>query len=174
MSWDRIECRQERSRSDVVNADLIDQYAAGGGKLRPAIAGLSQQDLLARPGPGAWSIHELVIHVVDSDFVGADRMKRVIAESNPPLIGFDENLWIEHLSPQEQSLEDALTMFEAGRRQMTRILRQLPAAAFARTGQHSERGPLTLENLVQTFVTHVDHHLRFLQEKRQRLGKPLS
>lgn len=156
-----------------MNRELIDQYAAGGSKLHPAIAGLTRDDFLARPGPGAWSIHELVIHVVDSDFVGMDRMKRVIAESNPPLIGFDENLWIEHHAPHEQSLDDALTLFEAGRRQMTRILRQLPDTAFARTGQHSERGPLTLENLVQTFVTHVDHHLKFLQEKRERLGKPL-
>src|SRR5215213_7747734 len=153
--------------------ELIDQYAAGGDKLRRSIAGLTRDELLARPGPGAWSIHELVIHVVDSDFVGMDRMKRVIAENNPPLIGFDENLWIEHHAPHEQSLDDALALFEAGRRQMTRILRQLPDTAFTRTGQHSERGPLTLENLVQTFVTHVDHHLKFLQEKRDRLGKAL-
>jgi hypothetical protein len=155
-----------------MNCEWIDQYAAGGNQLRPAIAGLTRDDLLARPGPGAWSIHELVIHVVDSDFVGIDRMKRVIAESNPPLIGFDENLWIEHHAPHEQSLDDALTLFEAGRRQMARILRRLPEAAFSRTGQHSERGPLTLENLVQTFITHVDHHLKFLRDKRERLGKP--
>lgn len=156
-----------------MNRELIDQYAAGGGKLRPAIAGLNRDDLLARPGPGAWSIHELVIHVVDSDFVGMDRMKRVIAESNPPLIGFDENLWIEHHAPHEQSLDDALTLFEAGRRQMTRILRQLPDSALSRAGQHNERGPLTLQDLVQTFVTHVDHHLQFLHQKRERLGKVL-
>src|SRR4051794_19041586 len=37
-----------------------------------------------------------------------------------------------------------------------------------RTGQHSERGPLTLQNLVETFVNHVDHHLKFVQEKRER------
>ena len=156
-----------------MNRELIDPYAAGGDKLRPAIDGLTREDRLARPGPGAWSIQELVIHIVDSDLVGADRMKRVIAENNPPLIGFDENLWIEHHAPHEQSLDDAITMFAANRRQMTRILKQLPEAAFSRTGQHNERGPLTLENLVQTFVTHLDHHLKFLYDKRERLGKPL-
>jgi hypothetical protein len=157
-----------------MNQDLIDQFAAGGGKLRPTIQELTAEDLIARPGPGAWSIHELVIHVVDSDFVGMDRMKRVIAEENPRLIGFDENLWIQHHAPHQQSLEDALTLFELGRRQMTRILRQLPDSAFARTGLHNERGQLTLENLVQTFVTHLDHHLKFLFEKRERLGKPIA
>ena len=84
--------------------NLLDQYAAGSDQLRPAIAGLTRDDLIARPGPGKWSIHELVIHVVDSDFVGSDRMKRVIAENNPPLIGFDENLWIEHHHPHGLSV----------------------------------------------------------------------
>jgi uncharacterized damage-inducible protein DinB len=149
--------------------NLIDKYAAGAGKLRPAIAGLTREQLLARPGPGAWSIQELVVHLADSDLVGADRMKRVIAEDNPKLIGFDENLWIANLSPHEQSLDDALALFEAVRRQMASILRKVPNEGFARTGQHSERGPVTLENLVQTFITHLDHHLKFLQEKRERL-----
>lgn len=157
-----------------MNRELIDRYAVGEAKLRVAIVGLTRDDLLARPGPGAWSIQELVIHVVDSDFVGSDRMKRVIAEDNPPLIGFDENLWIEHHAPHEQSLEDAITLFDVGRRQMTRIFRQLPDEAFARTGQHNERGPLTLANLVETFVTHLDHHLAFLERKRERLGKKLT
>src|SRR5688572_18934658 len=122
-----------------MNAERVVQYAAGGDKLRPAIAGLTRDDLVARPGPGAWSIQELVIHLVDSDFVGTDRVKRVIAEENPPLIAFDENRWIGSLHPHDQSLDDALALFEAGRRQMARILGRLPDAAFARTGQHSER-----------------------------------
>jgi len=157
-----------------MNHKLIEQYAAGGEKLRQAVVGLSREDLVARPGPGAWSIQELVIHVVDSDFVGMDRMKRVIAEEDPTLIGFDETLWIAHHFPHDQSLDDALTLFEAGRRQMVRVLVKLPEDAFTRTGIHNERGPLTLENLLRTFVEHLDHHLKFLYEKRERLGKPTT
>ncbi len=157
-----------------MSRELLQRYSTGADQLRPAIAGLTREDLIARPGPGKWSILELVIHVSDSDFVGADRMKRVIAEENPPLIGFDENLWIARHFPHEQSLEDAVLLFELGRRQMSRILAQLPEADFSRTGIHNERGPLTLENLVQTFVDHLEHHLKFLREKRERLGKPLT
>jgi uncharacterized damage-inducible protein DinB len=154
-----------------MNRDLVNQYASGAEKLRQAIAGLSRSDLLAKPGPGAWSIQELVIHVVDSDFVAFDRMKRVIAEDKPPLLAFDENRWVEKLFPNDQSLDDALTLLEAGRRQMVRILEKLPDEAFQRTGIHSERGPLTLEQIVQGFVNHLEHHLKFLYDKRQRLGK---
>lgn len=154
--------------------DAIERYAAGETVLRALLVGLTPADLTARPGPGAWSIHELVIHVVDADLVGADRMKRVIAEENPPLIGFDENLWIARHAPHEQSVEDAVEIFEANRRQMTRILRTLEPEAFERTGLHSERGPLTLLQLVTGFAQHLEHHLQFLIDKRRALGKGYS
>lgn len=153
-----------------MDRELIAQYAAGPTTLRQAIAGLSDEQILAHPIPGKWSIQELVIHVVDADFVGMDRMKRVIAEDNPRLLAFDENRWLERLHPSEQSVADSLVLFETGRRQMVRILERLPDEAFARTGEHSERGPLSLETLVQTFVNHLAHHLKFVAEKRAKLA----
>ncbi|MEX2213822.1 MAG: DinB family protein [Phycisphaeraceae bacterium] len=153
---------------------LIDHYAAGGSALRPAIASLTRDDCLARPGPGDWSIQELVIHLADSDQIAADRMKRVIAEDNPTIIGFNESLFIANLFSDEQSLDDAVTVFEANRRQMTRILRRLDAAAFTRTGSHNEAGTLTLTDLLRIYIDHLEHHLTFLFQKRERLGKPMG
>jgi hypothetical protein len=155
-------------------AALIDRYAAGGSALRAATAGLTPDDCHAHPGPGDWSIHGLVIHLADSDLIAADRMKRVIAEDNPTLIGFNETLFIANLFPQEQSLEDALTLFEANRRQMTRILRRLDPAAFTRAGTHNEAGRLTLADLLRIYTDHLEHHLKFLHEKRARLGKAMT
>jgi uncharacterized damage-inducible protein DinB len=153
---------------------LVEQFAVGGDRLRRAVENLSETDLHAHPGPGEWSIQELVLHVQDSDAVGIDRMKRVISHDNPTLLAYDENLYVAHLHYTEQSLDDAVALFDIGRRQFSRVLRLLPAEAARRTGTHSERGVLTLEQLVQTFVNHLEHHLRFLLEKRQRLGKPLT
>ena len=63
---------------------LIDKYEAGGEQLAQSIRSLTREDLLAKPkgGPelGKWTIHEVVIHMMDSDLIGADRMKRLIAE----------------------------------------------------------------------------------------------
>ena len=35
--------------------------------------------------------------------VAMDRMKRMIAMENPLLVGYDENLFMQHLMPEEQS-----------------------------------------------------------------------
>ena len=52
---------------------LIEEYSAGGPVLRAAISGLTPSELRATPGPGAWSIQQLVIHLADSDAISIDR-----------------------------------------------------------------------------------------------------
>ena len=156
-----------------MNRALIESFAAGGETLRQAVQGLSREDLLARPGPGDWSIQELVIHVVDSDAIAIDRMKRILTEDNPPLLYADETAYNDRLFPEEQSLEDAVTLFDVGRRQWARVLRKLPDAAFARQGTHNRRGVMTLGEMVEGYIKHLEHHLVFLRAKRDRLGKPL-
>lgn len=151
--------------------ELIDRFEAGGPKLRQACAGLSREDVFARPGPGAWSIQELVVHMSDMDALAIDRMKRVITQDNPTLLYAHEGAYIERLFPHEQSLDDALTLFEVGRRQMARTLRKLSAETFDRIGTHDQAGRLTLRDLLVAYTDHLDHHLTFLLHKRQRLGR---
>jgi DinB superfamily len=71
-------------------------------------------------------------------------------------------------------LEDALILFEVGRRQFTRVLRNLPDEAFKRGGTHNRRGKVTVGGMVKDYIEHVDYHLKFLCDKRVRLGKPLA
>ena len=153
---------------------LIAEFEACGPRLRQTVAGLSPEDLTARPGPGDWSILELVIHLTDSDSIAIDRMKRMLIEDNPPLLYADETAYVRRLASHEQSLQDALTVFEVGRRQFARVLRALPDEAFDRRGTHNRRGVLTVGGMVKDYIEHVDHHLAFLAEKRARLGKPLA
>jgi uncharacterized damage-inducible protein DinB len=153
---------------------LIDAYVAGPAKLRAAVVGLTREDLTARPGPGAWSILEVVIHLADSDGISIDRMKRMLTEDNPPLLYADETAYVARLHTHEQDLEDALTLLEVGRRQWARVLRKLPDEAFARTGQHNRRGTVTVGLYVADYIEHIDNHLKFIVGKRASLGKPLT
>ena len=156
-----------------IDPAIIDQFEKGGEKLGRAIAGLSREDLLAFPVPGTWSIQQIVIHLSDSELVGIDRMKRVIAEENPLLIGYDETKFSQRLHYEAQSAETAVTLVDLTRREFAKVLRKLPTEAFARTGVHNEVGKVTLADLVQKYVKHLDHHLKFIAEKRSKLGKPL-
>lgn len=154
-----------------MDRSLIEQYEKGGDDLRMAVRGLQREDLLAYPVPGTWSIQQIVIHLLDSELILADRMKRVIAEDNPPLTAFSETRFAQHLYYDDQSIEDAVTLIELNRRNLARVLKKLPDEAFARVGEHSERGPLKLSALLESAVNHLKHHLKFIVDKREKLGK---
>ena len=126
--------------------------------------------VLPKAAPLHWSVQELIVHLADSDAIAIDRMKRVVAEDNPQFLNADEAAYVRELHCHSQSIEDAIDLFEIGRRQFARVLRQLPEAAFDRIGTHSVVGEVTLRNLVETYVEHLDHHLSFLRQKRERLG----
>ena len=149
---------------------LIEDYVDGAKKLRQAVAGMSREQVMARPVAGKWSTLEVVCHLADFDPILADRMKRVIAEDDPLLVGADENKFAAALAYHERDLEEELKIIETTRSQLARILRKLPESALQRTGQHSERGPRTLEQLLSTTIGHIPHHVRFILEKRLALG----
>jgi len=151
---------------------LIDDFLSGPARLRRAVAGLDAEQLRARPVPGKWSTLEVVCHLADSDQVWCHRMKRVIAEERPLLIGYDETRFTAALPYHEADLEEELTLIEAMRRELARILRGLPDSAWSRTGVHNERGLVTLEEMLRAEVEHVPHHLTHVLEKRKALGLP--
>lgn len=145
---------------------LIEDYLAGPQELRGAVAGMTQQQLDARPVPGRWSTREVVCHIADYEPVYADRMKRVIAEDEPTLLGGDPGAMAVRLAYADRDLEEELGLVELVRRQMARILRSLKPEDFQRKGIHSVRGPVALEKLLQQITEHIPHHIRLIEEKR--------
>ncbi len=148
---------------------LIDNYLDGPQLLRRAVAGMSQEQMIARPVPGKWSTLDVICHLADFEIVGADRIKRVIAENEPTLFGGDPAAFAARLAYHQRNAEEELLLIETIRKQVARILRTLKPEDFQRRGNHSEAGPLTLEALVQRSTGHIPHHVRFIEEKRKAL-----
>lgn len=151
-------------------AELLHQYAAGPALLRASLKGIDRAQLRARPVPGRWSTLELVCHLSDAETVYAERMKRVLAETDPPLRSFDPDIWMPRLGYHDRDLDEELQLIELVRSQMLRILRPLTPEQFQRRGIHSDDGPLTLETLLGRVTEHVPHHARFIEEKKAALA----
>lgn len=154
----------------LTNAEAVQRYAEAGGVLAEAIQGLTREQLTSFPVAGTWSIQQIVVHVMESDLVASFRMKRIIAEADPRLEAYDESAFAARLHYQELDAEAACEVFRLNRRLTAAILRRLGDAEFERSGVHAEAGRVTLGVLVRSYVHHVDHHLRFLREKRRLLS----
>src|SRR5438552_16095171 len=72
-----------------------------------AIDGLSPQQLRQREAPGKWSIAHVLQHLADSDVVWAWRMRLILAQDWPPIIGYDQVLWADQLHYDKVNPSDA-------------------------------------------------------------------
>lgn len=152
----------------------VEKFIAGADSLNRLLVGLSREDLLAHPVPGTWSLQTLIIHVMDSDLIATHRMKRIIAEDVPLLISYDENAFAANLHYEHLDAALAAETFRINRVQMGQILRRCDDAAFARIGVHNQRGKVTLGEMVEMYVRHVDNHFVFARAKLKALGKPIT
>ena len=150
-------------------ADLISGYCAGPQMLRAAVAGMTAEQLDARPIPGKWSTKQVICHIADFEPVYVDRMKRVIAENEPTLLSGDPDLFAARLAYDQRDVAVELDFIEAARKHMEPILRSLRPEDFLRKGNHSEAGPITLEKLLTNITNHIPHHVKFIDEKRAAL-----
>lgn len=154
---------------------LIDEYELGGEKVRNAVKGLQPEDLRQVPDPaagvGKWTIGQVVVHLQDAELAFAHRIKRILAEDNPSYNAWDENKFIARLPAEAQSVDDAVVLIEVLRRQVGRILRAVPDADLDRAGTHNVMGRQTVADVLGYAVRHVDHHVKFIVEKREKFGK---
>jgi hypothetical protein len=148
---------------------LIDDYVGGPQLLRQAVAGMTTEQLVARPIPGKWSTLEVICHLADFEIVYADRIKRIIAENEPTILSGDPNEFAARLAYQQRNPEEELLLIALIRQQVARILRTLNREEFQRRGIHSQSGPMTLEAMVQRITGHIPHHVGFIEEKRKAL-----
>src|SRR3984893_11274470 len=165
------ECISNRRNTMSRFQPMIDEYLAGPGTLGKIVAGMSREQLTARPVAGKWSTLEVVCHLADFEPILADRMKRVLAEERPQLLSADEKRFAAVLAYHERDVEEELTIIEQTRRQLARILRVQPAEALTRVGVHNQAGPRTLEQLLTGATKHIIHHTQFIADKRHALAR---
>ena len=91
---------------------MIEEYQEGPAKLRKAVAGMTAEQLRARPVAGKWSTLEVLCHLADFDPILADRMKRIIALDKPPLIGADETRFAAALAYHDRDAEEELAIID--------------------------------------------------------------
>jgi uncharacterized damage-inducible protein DinB len=150
--------------------ELLSEYAAGPELLSKSIVGMSPEQIDAAPVPGKWSTRQVICHLADFEPVYADRMKRVIAEDQPPLRSGDPDVFAARLAYEARDIGEELDLIRAVRAHTVRILRTLPESAFERTGVHSTDGPRTLRRLLEQITNHIPHHVRTIEVKRRALG----
>ncbi|MGE8205289.1 DinB family protein [Heyndrickxia sp. NPDC080065] len=139
--------------------ELIKEYALGYSMLREAVEGLTEEELRYKPAPDKWSIHQILIHVTDSEISSTSRLKKVLAEDEPNLISFDQDAWANNLGYDLLDREQYLLLFKLLRSSMQPIIENLTSEQCKRVGVYADQGRFTFKQLLEYRVLHVRDHL---------------
>jgi hypothetical protein len=139
----------------------IDQYAQGPERLRQALNRVPDGIVKWRPAPGKWSAHEIVCHAADSEVNAYARLRFLLAEKEPVIVGYDQEVWARALDYHSLPLEHSLAVVEAVRSSTAVLLLRLNGDAWTKKGRHTEKpGDYTVEQWLKIYADHLEGHAR--------------
>lgn len=149
---------------------LIGHIAETPRALRAAVAGLDDRQLDTPYRPEGWTVRQVVHHVPDSHMNAYVRFKLALTEHNPTIRPYDEAAWARVADTAKTPVDVSLTLLDALHRRWVVLLESLGDSDFARRLVHPERGPITLEWMLQLYAWHGRHHTAHVTELRKREG----
>lgn len=143
---------------------LIQQYADGPSRLKAAFVKVPEEARKWRPAAGEWSAHEIICHCADSENNAAARIRYLVTERNPVVLGYNQDEWAVRLDYNSHPLELSQAVVEAVRANTVALLRRLPEEAWTKVGRHTESGCYTAEDWLRIYAEHLENHARQIEE----------
>ena len=136
--------------------------------LRAAVRGLSEAQLSTPYRDGGWTVRQVVHHVPESHMNAFVRFKLALTEDNPTIRPYDEAAWARVADTARTPVDVSLTLLDSLHTRWVVLLESLADTDFARRLVHPDRGPITLDWMLQLYAWHGRHHTAHVTELRKR------
>src|SRR5262245_46452778 len=141
----------------VQRSELVKKYKAGYAEVAAALEGATDKDLDKRPAAGKWTSREIVHHLADSEMTSAIRLRRLLAEDRPLIVGYDQEEFARKLH-YDRPIAASLNAFKAARATTAAILERMTEEEWGREGTHSESGRYTVLQWLRIYADHAHNH----------------
>ena len=144
--------------------EKIELYGKGFDLLLAALKDIPQEMWKFKPAPTAWSVHEVIIHLGDSETNAALRARKLAVEPGGLLMGYDQDQWAVALNYHDQNTDDALQVTKFARLTTYNWLKTLPDEVFTHSVKHPEYDdPYTFEQWINIYAAHIPGHIEQIQ-----------
>ena len=128
--------------------------------------------LRTRPFDGKWTPNEVIGHLADSEWVYGYRLRLILCEDHPTILGMNQDLWVAGQRHNDREPAELVDLFRTMRQCNLAVWNRMTPAELTRTGQHNERGPESLGVMLRMLaghdLSHLDQITRYIQAVRQR------
>lgn len=139
--------------------DPLEVMAQTASKLADIVATHSSAVLRRRPFEGKWTPNEIIGHLTDSEWVYGYRLRLILSEDDPPILGTKQDAWVAALRHNESEPSELVEIFRTLRLFNLAVWRQTSSEDLKRAGQHNERGPEFLGVMLRLAAGHDLSHL---------------
>ena len=143
---------------------MLESFGRAPALLSAVLRNLPKKMWLYKPAPDRWSIHEIIVHLADSEASSYVRCRHLIAEPGKPMPEFDPALWAGTLGYFHQSTREALEIIRRLRRMTYQLLITLPEPIWLHRLQHPTDGEISLETWIEDQERHIPHHIEQVKE----------
>jgi len=140
--------------------EKIELYGRGVDLLTETLKDIPREMWKFKPAPSEWSVHEILVHLADSETNAALRARKLIVEPGGTIMGYDQDKWAVELNYHNQSWEDALETVRLVRKTTYALLKRQPDEVFTHTIKHPEYDdPYTFEKWLNIYSGHIPGHI---------------
>jgi hypothetical protein len=115
--------------------------------------------LRTRPFEGKWTPNEVIGHLTDSEWVYGYRLRLILSEDDPPILGTNQDSWVAALRHNERDPLELVETFRTLRQLNLAEWRTTSPESLQRTGRHNERGLESLDVMLRLLAGHDLSHL---------------
>jgi hypothetical protein len=143
----------------LVDRDPLEVLARTASALDDTVRAHPATVLRTRPFEGKWTPNEIIGHLVDSEWVYGYRLRLILCEEGPAILGTKQDLWVAGQRHNEREPSTLVDLFRMLREFNLTVWRRLSPTDLARTGHHNERGLETLAVMLRMQAGHDLSHL---------------
>ncbi len=143
---------------------LIAQIRTLPEELAAAVSGLSPEQRAAVTIPGEWTVQQIVHHLADSHMNAFIRLKLILTTDHPSLLGYPQDDWAVLPDVNAVPIEASLSILNGLHARWVAVFENLPDDAWSRTGNHSENGEVSVEDILKTYAWHGGNHIEQIQK----------
>ncbi len=140
--------------------EKIELYGRGYDLLMQTLNDIPREIWTFKPEPKEWSVHEILVHLADSESNAALRARKLIVEPGGAIMGYDQDRWAIELDYHNHGWEDALEVVRLVRKTTYALLKKQPDEVFLHSVKHPEYDePYTFEQWLDIYSAHVPGHI---------------
>ena len=144
--------------------EKIELYGQGFSLLVEMLKDIPREVWGFKPTPTDWSIHEVILHLADSESNAALRARMLIVEPGGTLMSYDQALWADTLNYHDHNFEDALEVTRLARKTTYELLKRQPDKIFTHFVIHPEyEDPYTFDKWIDIYSAHIPGHIEQIQ-----------